>query len=378
MRFRSALALALFAAACGNAQRPRAGSAGADRRAKPIVEPVVPPGHVAAVGPLVLESVDLVRHEIGWDVDFVRGTRVVAYEVVVSQRGAACLGDKVPEAVHDARACEGVEAFPAACDAGPPMRARFEVTVRYALNVSQRCAGDAAAYVVREGRDPRAELTAGGVSCFRQRNKLRPETSWTSVYALTELAFQESLQSVTTSAPRLVAELLAGKRSAFCRDDGAYLSGRPGVAANAANVTEGALDANALRALQTEIARGLAERTAAGKVASTVPLTSTAWKSEHDLWEACNAKDARDDVVAQERCQLLRQLDRFLTDVETAARQETPRGLVPTPIESSSPSSPSSASGAAVTGKSTAPACSEPKTSSSAGGVCTSPPGAKP
>jgi hypothetical protein len=357
MRLRSALALALLAAACGNAQNPRTGGAGADRRAKAIVEPTVPPGYVAAVGPLVLESVDLVRHEIGWEVDFVRGTRVVAYDVVVSQRGAACRGEQVPEAVRDARGCEGVEAFPAACDAGPPMRARFEVTVRYALNVSQRCAGDTAAYVVREGGDPRSELTAGGISCFRQRNKLRPETSWTSVYALTELAFQESLQSVTTTAPRLVAQLLDGKSSAFCRDDGAHLSGRPGVAASA---TEGATDPNALRALQGEIARGLAERTSQGKVASTVPLTSSAWKSEHDLWEACNAKDARDDVVAQERCQLL-------------------RGLVPTPIESSGAASASSASSATnATSKSATPGCSEPTTSSTTGGVCTSPPGAKP
>lgn len=367
MRLRSALALALLAAACGNAQRPRTGSASADRRARPLVEPAVPPGYVAAVGPLVLESVELVRHEIGWEVDFVRGTRVVAYDVVVSQRGAACRGDKVPGAVRDARGCEGLEAFPETCDAGPPMRARFEVTVRYALNVAQRCAGDTAAYVVREGRDPRAELTAGGVSCFRQRNKLRPETSWASVYALTELSFQESLQRVTTTAPRLLAQLLEGKGSAFCRDDGAYLSGRPG-APHEPNGTDG----GATTLLDSIVARSLAERAEAGRVASTVPLTASSWKSEHDLWEACNAKEARDDVVAQERCQLLRQLSRFLTEVETAARQETPRGLVPTPTESSAPSA------AGSTSKNTSPACNEPKTSSTAGGLCTSPPGAKP
>ncbi len=352
MRLLPLLALATAVAACGPTQRPRAGG---ERHAKTIVEPPVPPGHVAAMGPLVLESVDVVRHEVGWDLDFVHATRVVAYDVVVAQRGAACLGAKIAGATRDGRGCEGFGTFPPECDAGPPMRARFEVTVKYAIDVAQRCAGETQAYPVRDAHDARAELTAGGMACFRNRNKLRPEASWTSVYALTELSIGEQLSSVTSDAPWLLAQLLEGAQPTFCRDDGAYLSGRPGAAAGEAPAA----------ADQAALARGLLARVAAGATGSSVPLTAGGWKTEHDLWEACNAPQARGDLVAQERCQLLRQLDRFLTDVETAARPETPRGLGAPPVEPTASASKE------------AP-CPSATTSASSGRLCAEPPGGKP
>jgi hypothetical protein len=221
----------VVAAACASAQRPRGG----ERHAKTIVEPPVPPGYVAAFGPLELESVSVSRSEVGWERDLVRGVRLVAYDVVVSQRGAACRGPHVPEAKRDARGCEGVETFPSTCDAGPPMRARFEVEVTWAIDVAQRCAGDATPYAVPDKGDARAALTNAGAACFRQRNKLRQESAWTSVYALTELSITERPMHVETNAPRLLAALLGKGATAFCRDDGAYLSGRAGAPASATN-----------------------------------------------------------------------------------------------------------------------------------------------
>lgn len=327
------------------------------------MEPPVPPGYVAAVGPLVLESVEVARTEIGWDRDLVHGTRLVAYDVVVSQRGAACQGERVPDATRDARGCEGVESFPAKCDAGPPMRARFEVTVTFGIDVAQRCAGDRASYAVPERGDARAALTSAGIACFRQRNKLRPEASWTSVYALTELSITERPLRVEASAPRLLATLLEAKRAAFCRDDGAFLSGRPG-APKAPLAPLAPAEESALAAL-------LAQRAPLTTAPTDAPLTSGGWRSEHDLWEACNAKEARADLAAQERCQLLRQLDRFLTEVETAARQETPRGIAP-PAPTESPSASASRRREEVGCGEPAPASSK-STASPIGGSCAEP-----
>jgi hypothetical protein len=368
MRLGPVLALALVFAACAPSPRPRGA---AERPAKAIVEPPVPPGYVAAVGPLVLESVEVTRTEIGWDRDLVRATRVVAYDVVVSQRGAACEGREVPGATRDARGCEGVESFPAKCDPGPPMRARFEIEATYAIDVAQRCAGDRSAYVLPERGDARAGLTSAGISCFRQRNKLRPEASWTSVYALTELSIAERPLRVTTDAPRLMSALLAGKGTSFCRDDGAFLSGRPGAPPVASTPLPPAEEASLAAALaqRAPVAGAIDGGGGGGGTSgSSVGLTGGAWKSEHDLWEACNAKEARGDVVAQERCQLLRQLDRFLTEVETAARQETPRGIA-TPVPTST-----DAAASASASRSTDAACKPPAAAGASSGK--PPPGA--
>jgi hypothetical protein len=289
----------------------------------PVLRPPEPPppGQVTVYGPLRVESVVPVRSEAGWDKDFARASRVVAYDVVLAQERAACpkeLADKT--FATDEEGCRGLPTIPDGCKSEPTLRARAEVSVTWSLDLAARCAGDAASFPASEG-DPRTALSNGARACFRARNKLKPESSWTSLYELTELRLGERMESVSTATPRLLSRLLAGGSPRHCRDDGAYLdgtSGRPSPTLETAPVDLLALGA-------TLVAR--APLGGAGDTAN-VPLTSD-WKSEHALWEQCNQKPAREHVVASERCLLLRELDRFLRDVEDIARTETPKGTGP-------------------------------------------------
>jgi hypothetical protein len=211
------------------------------------------------------------------------------------------------------------------------MRARVPVVVTYAIEVSARCLGEPSAVKLPAAGDARNALTTAGVACFRARNRLRPEGSWTSMYELTELQVREQVAHVDTRFPRLVSKLLAASPTpAFCRDDGAFLSGRVG----RSNET---LAAPAID--EGDLAEALAKTASFGtSSAASIPLTG-AFEAEKTLWERCNAPDAKGELVAQERCQLLRQLDRFLADVDSAARLETPKGA-PGPSSSSSGASP--------------------------------------
>jgi hypothetical protein len=316
MRRLQAVLLALLAGAVGCSPRHESRTT-----QHPVLEPPQPPppGQVTVYGPLRVESVLPVRSEAGWDRDFVHGSRVVAYDVVLAQERAACPKEIAEKAfATDEEGCKGLATIPESCKTEPTLRARAEVSVTFALDLSARCAGDAAAFPT-DG-DPKTALSNGARACFRARNKLKPESSWTSLYELTELRLAERMESVSTATPRLLARLLAGS-ARHCRDDGAYLdgtAGRPSPTLETAPVDLLALGAT----LTTRAPLG-----GAGDAAST-PLTSD-WKTEHAVWEQCNQKPARDHVVASERCLMLRQLDRFLRDVEDIARTETPKGTGP-------------------------------------------------
>ncbi|MGZ3450585.1 MAG: hypothetical protein ACXWUG_17675 [Polyangiales bacterium] len=288
----------------------------------PVLQPPQPPppGQVTVYGPLRVESVTPVRSEAGWDRDFVHGSRLVTYDIVLAQERAACPKEIAEKAfATDEEGCKGLATIPDGCKTEPTLRARAEVAVGWSIDVAARCAGDAAAFPT-EG-DPKNALSNGARACFRARNKLKPESSWTSLYELTELRFAEKMESASTSTPRLLARLLAGGAARHCRDDGAYLDGSAGRASPTLETAP--VDLLALGAT-------LVTRAPLGGVndAASIPLTAD-WKSEHSLWEQCNQKPARDHVVASERCLMLRQLDRFLRDVEDLARTETPKGTGP-------------------------------------------------
>ena len=277
--------------------------------------PPPPPGSAVVYGPLELESLDVARSEVGWTRDFVRGERTVVFEAVLVQSRTTCplpALEKVSKA-KDAEGCEGVPSFPAGCAAPTKLRARTDVAVTFVLDVSHRCAGDPTPYVLPDAGDPKAALSTAGRACFKAKNKLKPESTWTSLYELTELEVKEQPGSVKTRFPRLLGALAdkADKSVHHCRDDGAYLDGAPGAPLPAPTAPSLAL----ATVLATHVPGNPVE----------APLTST-YRTEHALWEACNAPAAKDDVVAQERCLLLRQLDRFLRDVEDLARPETGKG----------------------------------------------------
>lgn len=289
----------------------------------PVLSPPTPPppGQITVWGPIRIESIDPVRSEAGWDRDFVKASRVVGYDVVVAQERATCPKDLVEKSlVVDEEGCKGLPSIPDGCQSEPVLRARVEVAVSFAIDVAHRCAGDPNAYPA-EG-DVRTALSNAGRACFRARNKLKPEASWASLYELTELRVSERIESVTTGSPRLLSRLLSGGAARSCRDDGAYLDGTPG--RPSPTLESAPVDLPALGA--TLVARNPLGGTS--DVAQTV-LTGADWKSEHALWEQCSAKPVRDNVVAEERCLLLRQLDRFLRDVEDLARPETPKGSPP-------------------------------------------------
>lgn len=268
-----------------------------------------------AYGPLELESLEVIRSEVGWTRDFVRAERTVVFEAVLVQSRATCPLPVLEKAqkVKDGEGCEGLVAFPEGCAAPTKLRARTDVTVTFALDVKHRCAGDPEAYVVPDAGDPKPALMAAGRACFKARNKLKPESSWTSLYELTELDVREQTVGVKTKFPRLLATLTdkASKSPHHCRDDAAYLDGAPGAPVPAPTPASLAL----ATALATHVPGNPVD----------APLTST-YRTEHALWEACNAPAAKDDLFAQERCLLLRQLDRFVRDVEDLARPETAKG----------------------------------------------------
>jgi hypothetical protein len=305
--------------------------------------PPPPPGMVAFVGPLRVEAIDVVRSEIGWDRDLVRASRVVDYDVVLAQERATCPAGQAP-LTKDAMGCEGAATIPSACT-HETVRARLEVAVRWTLDVQQRCTGDAVAYAVPASGDPKPPLSTAGAACFRNKNKFKPESTWASLYALTELQIEEKVEEVRTRAPKLLARLLAGDAApTFCRDDGAFLDGTPGaLQGTMADVP----------AATTFVPAILAKAPLAGEQ-GTFGLTTQAWRTEQALWEQCHAPEIKDVVVAQERCQLLRQLDRFLRDVEDAARPETPKGTG-TGATSASVSGSASAAGSASATKKGAP-----------------------
>lgn len=273
-----------------------------------------PPGSTLVYGPLHIESIDPARSEVGWDRDFARGTRVVGYDVVFAQQRAACPNAVVERASKsDDLGCRGLDALDPSCKVEPTLRARVEVEIVYGIEVAYRCAGDTTTFAL-EG-DARAALTTAGRTCFRNRNKLKPEAAWTSLYELTELRVGERVDAVRTSFPAVLGKALKGEARLFCRDDGAYLDGNAGVPPKAVDAAPVAL---------AELVVARAARPASE--GDTTPLTTDAFKTEHALWELCNAPPARASLVARERCLLLRQLDKFLRDVEDLARPDTPKG----------------------------------------------------
>jgi hypothetical protein len=274
--------------------------------------PPAPPGSTVVYGPLRIESIDPVRSDVGWDRDFVRGSRVVAFDVVIAQDRAACPNPIVEKnATNDDVGCRGLDSFDASCKVEPTLRARVEVQVVNAIEVSYRCAGDTATFPL-EG-DPRTALTNAGRTCFRNRNKLKPEAAWTSLYELTELRVAERVDAVRTAYPSLLGKTLRSEARVFCRDDGAYLDGTGGAPQRAVEPAPVTL-------------AELVTAKAAKADNETTPLTTDAFKSEHTLWEQCNSAPARASLAARERCLLLRQLDKFLRDVEDLARPDTPKG----------------------------------------------------
>ena len=335
---RRALALGLLAASMMLGCGPRQGAV--PPGSGPLTPaPPPPPGSITVWGPLRIDSVDVVRSEVGWERDFVRAQRAVIYDMVLTQERATCPATTPLASSVDLEECRGVTAFAASCSVEPVMRARVEVMVTQAIDVAARCAGDATPFVVPASGDARAALTSAASSCFRARNKFKPEASWTSLYALTELQITEKTASISTAHARLLSRLLDGK-TMHCRDDGAYLDGTPGRPIKpSAPKSDDAPMANALAARAPLAGEGDAAST------PSTPLTGDAWVSEHDLWERC-AGAPKDHVVAQERCQLLRQFDRFVRDVEDLARPETPKGsttITPGTTPSTGPSTSTSA-----------------------------------
>lgn len=307
-----ATGFAFLVGACG----PRHGGSATTSPNTIAPPPPPPPGSTTVWGPLRVEAVDPVRSEIGWTKDFVHASRIVGYDVVIAQDRAHCPDDVVASmATTDDRGCRGVDSFPARCKTEPAIRARVEVEVVHAIDLAHKCAGDAATYSPSED-DPRGSLSNAGRTCFKVKNKLKPESTWTSLYELTELRMTERVESVKTAFPAMLGKVLKGEGKAFCRDDGAYLDGTAGAPVVAPTVPP-------LSLVELLVARAAKP----GMEGDATPLTGDGFKSEHALWESCNAKPAKDSLVARERCLLLRQLDRFLRDVEDLARPDTPKGI---------------------------------------------------
>jgi hypothetical protein len=309
-----------------------------ERRPKPVTgggglqpAPPPPPGSIALVGPLHIEAIDVVRGEIGWDRDLVRASRVVDYDVVLAQERATCPKEGAPPTARDAMGCTGAPSLTDACTR-ETIRARLEVAVRWTIDVQQRCTGDASAYAVPASGDPKQALTTAAAGCFRNKNKFKPESTWASLYQLTELEIEEHVDEARTRAPQLLARLLTAEATPlFCRDDGAFLDGTPGALQGApADVP----------AASTFVPAILAKAPLAGEQGA-IGLTGPTWSTEQSLWEQCHAPELKDVVVAQERCQLLRQLDRFVRDVEDAARPETPKGAASATTNGSASAAPS-------------------------------------
>jgi hypothetical protein len=332
-----AVASALFAFGCAlSSCGPRARTivrGGSDPSLAPPQPP--PPGTKTVYGPLRIEAVDAVRHEIGWERDLVRATRLVTYDVTLAQERATCADALLVEPfARDAEGCAGLAKIPAKCSVEAPLRARIEVSVTHAIEITQRCGAGGAPFAVPETGDPKPELTRQGIACFRLRNGSKPEATWTSLYELTELRFVETPIDASSLAPIAIMDLLEAEgghgAGRFCRDDGAYLDGTVG-APSAPRVPR-----EVPRPTVATLAPALSLRTPLGtSKAAAIPLTARGggadadFRSEHALWEECNDPGARTHVVAQERCLLLRHLDRFLREVDDAARPQTPKGSMP-------------------------------------------------
>ncbi len=311
-------ALLTSAVACGlTSCGPRVVTPGPPHSARLLPPPPPPPGSLTVYGPLRIDTIRAARSEVGWDRDFVHGSRLVTYDVIFAQERATCPKDAVePTFRDDAEDCRGVPTMPSSCKVEPVLRARVEVTVVHALDVQYRCAGEPAPFTF-EG-DPKSALSTQARACFQRRNKLKPEAAWTSLYELTELEVGEKVVDARSAFPRAIARLIGGESGRFCRDDGAYLDGTSGRAAGTKKT-----DAIEPQALASAIVTRVPPQPVEG---ASIPLTTPEFRTEHALWEQCNGAPARASLVARERCLLLRQLDRFLRDVEDLARPETPKG----------------------------------------------------
>jgi hypothetical protein len=319
----TSLLLLSLACACG------------ERRPKPPTTvgglqpaPPPPPGSIAVVGPLRVESIDVVRSEIGWDRDLVRASRIVDYDVVLAQERATCPKERVGTPTQDTFGCSGLVTLPEVCTR-ETIRARLELSLRRTIDVQQRCVGDASPYAIPASGDPRSALQNAGSACFRNKNKFKPEATWTSLYALTELSIDEKIVEAKTRFPFLVVELLDADAHAnipelgaptamFCREDGAFLDGTPGALPSTMKLP--------MEKLVPPLVSLIEARAPLSGQDKNVAATGQTWRAEQELWEQCRAPEVKDALVSQERCQLLRQLDRFLRDVEDAARPETPKG----------------------------------------------------
>jgi hypothetical protein len=306
MRRLTAVLLLLASTGCG----PRTTTTGPSGPKGLSPPPPVPAGSSLAYGPLRVEAVDLARSDVGWDRDFVRGTRTVAYDVVLAQDRATCPTTTVEKSWKtDDLGCRGVETFPDGCRVEPTLRARVEVEIVHGIQTAYRCAGDPALFIL-DG-DPRVSLSAAARTCFKNRNKLKPESTWTSMYELTELSISEKPESLRTQFPTLLTRLLKSEGKPFCRDDGAYLDGAAAAPGKQGESSLALVDLLASRAPNDNEA---------------TPITGDGFKTEHALWEQCNGKSAKDSLAARERCLLLRQVDKFLREVEDIARADTPKG----------------------------------------------------
>ncbi|GAC1352802.1 MAG: hypothetical protein NVS3B20_24360 [Polyangiales bacterium] len=328
-------------------------------------------GSVVVWGAVEIEGVDLVRSDVGWTRDYWKGERTITYDVTLKQARATCPSTVVIAKNFDAEGCAGATGATAPssnCAIAEPSVARIEVTARYEIVFDARCAGDAAPYAVPASGDPRAPLAAAGAACFLARNRFKPEASWTSLYGLTELRVTEHATALLTDHPQLVARLFGGAAliasqgsPVFCRDDGAYLDGTPGRPTK--SIGDPPTDISSIMdALAARAAQSTSPGSTAASRASRTPLTALSpiapsapsapidnhgdpWSNEQSLWERCNLPIEKGDVIAQERCQLLRQFDRFLRDTEDQARPDTPKGM-PAPSSSSAPSAASASAGA--------------------------------
>ncbi|MFI5298544.1 MAG: hypothetical protein ACHREM_10640 [Polyangiales bacterium] len=325
---------------------------------KPVAVPIAsarpppPPPPVTVRKPIVLEGVDATRSEVRWEQDYRRARWSVSYDIVLAQEQAVCPHEEAPKSL-DAIGCPGAPTFSPACTDVKTNRARTSLTITRSLDFEVRCSGDTEGYALPEG-DARAALTASASECFQRHNRFKPEASWQSLYALTELRIVEG-------APKLIGELaevsahaivseerrahsLPVETQRYCRDDVAYLDGIvPTI--GAARADEPAIDATIVAdalARMTPLTIGPVSARSLGVTPPkpwSVPVTGDGHASEQSLWEACAAPQVKDQLVVQERCLLLRQLDRLMRDAEDQARPATPRGTAsatPTPSASGS------------------------------------------
>jgi hypothetical protein len=276
--------------------------------------PPAPPGSVNVFGPIKLEAhAEVLRHEVGWLADFASARRSTTLALTLSQDRAVCPKDGNLALTKDAFGCQGSSAMPASCQVESTVRVRTEVTLPTELAFVYRCNNG---LTFSPGEHSRTEMSTFGVQCFREQNRGKPEAQWQSVYDLIGVQIAETDVDAHTEFPAMLSEV-TGAKSTFCREDRAYLDGTAG----------GAKPSPWPHALAHAAAKDLlpADSLAASQaVAAMIPLTHGEFVSEHDLWNACQGGPP--SPIVQERCLLLRQLDRFLRDVEDVARSKTEVG----------------------------------------------------